>query len=877
VDFDDGGILGPYRSQFTLVPVFVDREFHVTAFDTALARLRALRASGVAHPRTRPDRHNVITFWGMPGTGKTALSAELEARFRGGTYPAARTHRVACRLDFIQGSLLDLEAMTIHLRGAAGTDETLRWSAFDVAFASYWGRAHENRPFHQYIGEDAKLTGHLADARLPDRIDEELVRALGVADIAALEAAEDTVYELVCDRIAHHGLFREIEEYRELVDLPVEKALEALPNLLAWDLAQDPNAEDTDMVVFIDSFERVLDPPGGPPSELERALRRFVWLLPNALFVITTRPRLSWAALRPDVEFSGDDIWPDLAAEERTQLELEGLAAADAGDFLQERLLADDGQPAIPENIRQEIVEHSNGYPLYLELAAAHFRSQTARGKPPTVGAYGGSFAQVVRAVMEGLDDEERHLARAAAMLGKFNRDLVRAAYPDARDAHIDRLLGRAFVYEQAEPWFPYSIHNVVADSILEHDHLTDDAWSADEWRQAAELAFDALGELLAPDIPQPGSGDRSRLIDGFEIGIRLTQWVERVPNWLFEAAYALRILKLPDVLELRMFGAAEIGGAAQAMIAMCRGMGRRLREEFADSAGLQRRALASRHFTGPQIRFVQHRLGKALEAHGDFAGADRNLSDAYRRGTLLPETIVKDYVRLTLLRGDPEPAEAWALAHQNSDVPTERAQAWALLGRIQWFSGDFVAAKRLFDNIVQDPELTTAGLSQATGYRNVALAACWTSHEEGLRLGQEALRINADAEERIGQAQAHVAMAIANTGLAEPADVEQEIATATELLRAANDEPELYFALLAGLFLACVTGERTAAENAEAALLGHLDRYPIVPYLREAAGAWMQRFDPGRTVPTSDAKWPNRTQALVNWRGVLDRRAEES
>ena len=874
VSSDVSRILRPFHSEFTLVPVFVNRAPHITAFDTALSKLRTLVADGTAHPQVRPGRHNIITYWGMPGTGKTALSKTLERRFREGTHPVARRHRLACRIDFSQASLLDLEELTLRLRGALGLCETARWPSFDVAFASYWSRKHAGRSFGDYIKDDSKLSRHVADAGLPERFENELIRALGLTDTTAFSAVGQSVFQLVSDRLARHELFSEVPVFRDVVEAPADEALVAMPTLLAWDLAKSPTASDTDVVIFVDSFERALDPPGGPPSDMERAIQRLVWLMPNALFVITTRRRLSWAERRPDVECSGPLVWPDLAQDAGTRLELVGLDDNAADAFLRQRLLIGDAQPAIPEEVRNEIVEHSEGYPLYLELSADHFDRKSGMGEPPDPAAFTATFAEIVQAAMEGLDDEERHLVRAAAMLGTFSRNLLRAVLPDTRDADIDLLLSRAFVSEDsAEPWFPYSLHTVLTDSILKHDHLTHDRWSKDEWAAAAERGLDALAELLADDIARPGSADRSRLIDGFGIGVRLTQRVSVLPDWLFEAAYALRILKLPEVLELRMFGPATTFGAARAMITICRGMARRLREDFGPAAALHRRALAFKSLTPSQVLFVQHRLAKALEAHGYYAGAERNLTDANRTGTLLPDVIVKDYVRLALLRGNPEPAIAWAGAHVESDVPTHRAQAWALLGRFRWFSGDFAGAGELFRNILTDPELARSGLSRVTGSRNVALAACWTTPEEGLRLGRLALRANAEAGERIGEAQAHVAMAIASTGRSPNAEVEVQLATATGLFEASNDEPELYFVLLARLFLACVTGDHIAAVEAEAALLAHLDRYPLVPYLREAAGAWMQRFDPHRAVGDSGARWPNRDAALVAWRTALDER----
>jgi hypothetical protein len=298
-----------------------------------------------------------------------------------------------------------------------------------------------------------------------------------------------------------------------------------------------------------------------------------------------------------------------------------------------------------------------------------------------------------------------------------------------------------------------------------------------------------------------------------------------------------------------------------------------RLRADFDTAASFHRKALAYETLTDSQILFVRHRLAKALEAYGEYAAAERELTEVHGDGTLLPEVIRKDHARLTLFRGNPAPALAWARDHVESDVPTQRAQAWGLLGRVRWFSGDFNGAEQHFRRILDDPELARAGLSRTTGARNIALTVCWTRPVEGLQRAREAFEINAEAGEVIGEAQALVAMAIAKTGSSSREEIERELTMAAERFKKADDKPEIYFVMLARLFSACVAMDHTAAARDESALLDHLNRYPLVPYLREAASVWLRRLNPERSVVDSEAKWPDRTAALAAWHDVLELR----
>jgi hypothetical protein len=72
---------------------------------------------------------------------------------------------------------------------------------------------------------------------------------------------------------------------------PDVDALSYYTHLLAWDLAQLPSERSVTPVVLLDTFEEVGD---RTHRGVERLIQRMAWLMPNVLFVITSRNRLQW-------------------------------------------------------------------------------------------------------------------------------------------------------------------------------------------------------------------------------------------------------------------------------------------------------------------------------------------------------------------------------------------------------------------------------------------------------------------------------------------------------------------------------------------------------------------------------------------------------
>jgi hypothetical protein len=223
------------------------------------------------------------------------------------------------------------------------------------------------------------------------------------------------------------------------------------------------------------------------------------------------------------------------------QQRLPGLTAADADTYLRLRLTRE-GEAAIPAEVRQKIVGASGGVPLYLELSAEYFDQLAADGQAPDPERFGGTFTEMVIRVMRDLTFEERSLLRASSLVDRFDAALLRAALPEVRDAAIERFFSRPIVHHEESGWLRRSVNEYIRAAVREHDSDTDDAWSQDEWRAAAARMVADLQDRLRQDANDPTRADRARLIQGFTTAGLLSLATDKVPDWLYDLAYGLRI-----------------------------------------------------------------------------------------------------------------------------------------------------------------------------------------------------------------------------------------------------------------------------------------------------------------------------------------------
>lgn len=540
----------------TTQEAFTNREAQWDLVAGALTEhLQHIAAPGFDVSDLEAPRTNVLVFHGVGGIGKSTLSRKLEAALTGGehrpsqwgapVWPGGRI--LPIRIDLARSAGTDFERVILTIRLAlAELGHPL--PAFDLALRRYWEHQHPGEPLEEYLRRGGLAAQ--AGKALPQQMQSVL------ADVAQVLLLPGTVGSVVGEVTG--SLVRALREHRQsvralagctrLADLlqaePDIDALSYYPHLLAWELAQLPPKKRVVPVILLDTFE---DTGDRTHRDLERLLQRVVWLMPNALFVITGRSRLQWAdaGLQGQLDWTGPTAWPGLAGRDIPQPRLAAtrpwrqvligdFSPEDCTDYLARRLTRS-GQPIIDDDLRAVIATRSHGLPLYLDLAVLRFLEIRRTGRRPQPADFDVDFPALIARTLSDLTPEERHILRSVALLDSFDLVLATRAAGMTHEAPALRLIERPFVQQNEFGLWPFHLHALIRSTIRTADDQTDDRWSPRDWQQAAKRAFTALGEQWGTS-PTP---DRMLLTGCLRQGLALARDFRMDLGWLTDAAWA--------------------------------------------------------------------------------------------------------------------------------------------------------------------------------------------------------------------------------------------------------------------------------------------------------------------------------------------------
>ncbi|MFI5534486.1 ATP/GTP-binding protein [Kitasatospora sp. NPDC051853] len=565
-------LFGSNDRSIAAAEAFTNRQAQWRAVGSALAaHLRHVTGPAFDVEDLEAPRDNVLVFHGVGGIGKTTLSRKIEASLTGDAGrpeqwpPLAGLPEVPLlpvRIDLARSAGTDFERIVLTLRLALAGAVGRPLPAFDIALRRYWEHTHPGEPLEDYLqraGLAAKFgkalpqqmqsaLGEVAQALLLPGMVGTAVGQLTGALVGALRERRQQVKALAgCARLA------DLLEAEPTID-----ALSYYPHLLAWELQRLPAHKQVVPVVLLDTFE---DTGDRTHRELERLIQRLVWLMPNALFVVTGRNRLQWAesGLAGQLDFTGPTAWPGLAeppalpgarqpddeaaqhGNERAagggavyrQVLIGDFSPEDADDYLARRL-TQDGRPLIGDDLRQVIAARSHGLPLYLDLAAARFLDLRRGNRTVTAADVDYDFPALIARTLQDLTGDERHVLRAVSLLAAFDLDLATRTAGLTHQAAAQRLAERAFVQRDDFAIWPLHLHALIRTTLRRADDHSDDRWSLADWRAAAARALEALGDQWAGSP----AGGRRLLVACLRQGLVLSRDFDLPLGWLTDAAW---------------------------------------------------------------------------------------------------------------------------------------------------------------------------------------------------------------------------------------------------------------------------------------------------------------------------------------------------
>lgn len=526
---------------------FTDREIESRALSTALQQFRYLLD---APHSDEVARRNVLTYYGMGGIGKSALSERLETWVKRGVElgdwgppPDARVDATA-RIDLHSSAgQIDILAVLLALRQELGRIQK-RWPAFDLLLAAYWSAARPGEPLPRFRGGD----------ELTDSVVRLVGDVLGDAASAAEVVGVGTGSSLAVGSVRR--LIGEIRRRRELKVLtdsfpgfeafllrcadepsPTEAAdalLIEVAATLAWELSRLRRAPL--VCIFVDTVERLaLD----PRRVAEGYLNALIYSMPNVFFVLTGRRAIDWYdARRTDLPHRGELVWIGLApganVDSRQHL-IGDLSTHDA------RTLVLEGRAllALPmsDQVVDALVAASRGLPQYLELArqVAINVKTSGGGRQVAMTDVTGSLTSLVQRILDDVPADEQRAIRAACLFQIFDVELVASAA--AQDfGCVERAVRNPMINEFEGERFPYRIHDAVRDSIRQVDHQVRGGWSERDWELAASRAVAATRRL---HDQAKAESDFGGTLDAIGIAIRLVCGQDCEVEALEDSAYA--------------------------------------------------------------------------------------------------------------------------------------------------------------------------------------------------------------------------------------------------------------------------------------------------------------------------------------------------
>lgn len=747
--------------------VFTDRHDEWDSITRSLiAQVTTVTAPSFDVSDFATPRRNVLVFYGLGGIGKTELSKRLEAhlaveaadaRAHWPPAPLEAGRLLPVRIDFARQSGTDFEGMLLAIRLALGRlDRPL--PAFDLALRRYWDVNHPGDPLDGYLRRNGTLRRLLEAASVPDQIQsvvDDVVSRLELPGVVG-SLATTTVRGVVGALREKRSEVRALARCRLLADLlEADQDIETFSYfayLLAWEVAQLPRSHAVTPVILMDTFEEVSD---RTHRDLERLVQRVVWLMPNALFVVTGRNRLQWddAALEGQLDWAGPANWPLLApgAEAEPHQHLVGyLSANDRKDYLRARLVHAGG-PLIPEDVRNEIAERSHGLPLYLDLAVMRFLDLYQRNLAvPGPDEFRWEFPALVARVVRDLSPGERTVLRTVSLLDSFTVDLATAAAGLQHDADALNLVERPFINKDPDAPWPYRMHDLIRSAIREADSTTEDRWSPADWRRTAQRTLDALGDQLPPPGEQ---GQRRRLMACLSQGLRLACDYQLPLGWLIDAAWRYAAESVWEPVEVPVSTQqAESGNAAGALALAMRTVARRQRVHRRETAEELTAILDSGALPDDAVDLARYYLAECQRHLGDYESSAENMRQVAAGSSPMAGDAARGLAHIARHLGD------FPTALEGTEALVHNTRYYRALGHLSWVHGKMAQARAEYgearDLAQAEPNAGQAALGQA----GLTLAAAF--EDRGLAASQIALAEDLLSGVRQNWSETHVAIA---------------------------------------------------------------------------------------------------------------------
>ena len=378
----------------------------------------------------------VLAYYGIGGIGKTTLLHKLENEMQ-------EHIREPKHVYFDFNIAQDARTVLDYLKTKLAKDYGYVFPLYELGVYAY----------AQKIGEDMaspQIKGFIEKSPLLNFA----VTAFGAIPVAGvlphLLNVADKGIVLLRTRIEKHN-----HDIKDIANKTPDELYDYLPYLFAQDLANELADNTEPLVVFLDTYERLVN----EMSSVGEPLNNDLWIrggegliqnIPNVLWVIAGREKLKWE--RFDVEWS----------EALEQHILGNLSRTDADSFLKFAGIVD-------ENLREGLYNLTKGTPVYLDLCVDRYVSLIEQGKEPVIADFGKNVYTLIERFARYMDDSRKDIVYMLSCMKIWNdimvTDLGSKIIPGFSLTTYEKVKDFSFVTKSDK--YNYNIHQTVGDTLF--------------------------------------------------------------------------------------------------------------------------------------------------------------------------------------------------------------------------------------------------------------------------------------------------------------------------------------------------------------------------------------------------------------------------
>ena len=377
----------------------------------------------------------VIAYYGIGGIGKTTLLHKLQEEMRE-NIPDPRY--VYYDFNIAQDARTVLE----YLKTKLSKDYGYTFPLYELGVYSY----------AQKIGEDMaspQIKGFIEKSPL-------LNYAVTVAGAVPVVGLVSNIIRATDKGIAYLRtvISKHSREIGDIENKTPEELYEYLPYLFAQDMANMLENSTEPMVVFLDTYERLVN----EMSSVGEPLNNDLWLrgedgliqnIPNVLWVIAGREKLKWE--RFDAEWK----------ESLEQHILGNLSLTDADSFMRSAGIGDAA-------LREGLYDLTKGTPVYLDVCVDSYTSLAEQGKTPALSDFGKNEYTLIERFARYMDDSRKDIVYMLTCMNIWNDRMVAELgskiIPGFSLTTYEKVKEFSFVARSDED--SYNIHQTVGETL---------------------------------------------------------------------------------------------------------------------------------------------------------------------------------------------------------------------------------------------------------------------------------------------------------------------------------------------------------------------------------------------------------------------------